>query len=92
MDGDMASRKWTANDLADLAGRTFIVTGASSGIGLVTARELCAHGARVILAVRDVDKGRLAAQDFVGEYEIRELNLADLESVRAFAAEWTGPL
>jgi len=88
----MAKKKWTAKDLPNLAGRTIIVTGASSGIGLVAARELCAHGARVILAVRDVDKGRDVAQDFVGDYEVRPLNLADLESIRAFAAEWTGEL
>jgi NAD(P)-dependent dehydrogenase (short-subunit alcohol dehydrogenase family) len=88
----MASKKWTARDLPNLSGKTMVVTGASSGIGLVTARELCAHGARVILAVRDVQKGRVAAKDFVGEYEARALNLADLESVRSFAAEWTGDL
>lgn len=52
----MATKKWTQNDLGDLSGQTMVVTGASSGIGLVTARELCAHGARVILAVRDVEK------------------------------------
>jgi NAD(P)-dependent dehydrogenase (short-subunit alcohol dehydrogenase family) len=88
----MASKKWTAKDLSVLAGRTFVVTGASNGIGLVTARELCAHGARVVLAVRDVEKGRAAAKDFVGSNEVRELNLADLESVRTFAAEWSGDL
>jgi NAD(P)-dependent dehydrogenase (short-subunit alcohol dehydrogenase family) len=88
----MASKKWTQNDLPDLSGRTVVVTGASSGIGLVTARELCAHGARVILAVRDVEKGRAVAKDFVGSYEVRALNLADLESIRTFAAEWTGDL
>ena len=88
----MASKKWTQKDLPDLSGRTVVVTGASSGIGLVSARELCAHGARVILAVRDVEKGRDVAQDFVGDSEVRELNLADLESIRAFAAGWSGDL
>src|SRR5665213_3742990 len=88
----MASKKWTQKDLPDLSGRTVVVTGASSGIGLVSARELCAHGARVILAVRNVEKGRDAAQDFEGTYEVRELNLADLESIRAFAAGWSGDL
>jgi NAD(P)-dependent dehydrogenase (short-subunit alcohol dehydrogenase family) len=83
---------WTAENLPDLTGKTFVVTGASSGIGLVTARELSIHSARVILAVRDVKKGRDAARDFVGDYEVRELNLADLESVRAFADEWSGDL
>ena len=75
-----------------LLGRTVVVTGASSGIGLVSARELSAHGARVILAVRDVQKGREVAKDFVGTYEVRELNLADLDSVRNFAAQWSGDL
>src|SRR5665213_2718604 len=88
----MASKKWTQKNLPDLSGRTVVVTGASSGIGLVSARELCAHGARVILAVRNVEKGRDAAQDFEGTYEVRELNLADLESIRAFAAGWSGDL
>ena len=69
-----------------------VVTGASSGIGLVTARELCAHGARVILAGRDVEKGREVAKDFVGDHEVRDLNLADLDSVRGFANQWTGDL
>jgi NAD(P)-dependent dehydrogenase (short-subunit alcohol dehydrogenase family) len=88
----MASKRWTAKDLPDMNGRTVVVTGASSGIGLVTARELNAHGARVILAVRDVEKGRVAARDFTGDYEVRELNLADLESVRVFADQWSGDL
>ena len=88
----MATKKWTARDLPDLSGRTIVVTGASSGIGLEAARELSAHGARVILAVRDVAKGRDVAKDFVGDYEVRELNLADLESVRIFAEAWSGDL
>jgi NAD(P)-dependent dehydrogenase (short-subunit alcohol dehydrogenase family) len=92
MDQLVASNKWTQKDLPDLSGRTIIVTGASSGIGLVSARELSAHGARVILAVRDVPKGRDVAKDFVGTYEVRELNLADLESIRSFAAKWSGDL
>lgn len=88
----MASKKWTQKDLPDLSGRTVVVTGASSGIGLVCARELSAHGARVILAVRDVQKGRDVAKDFVGTYEVRELNLADLESIQNFADQWSGDL
>lgn len=88
----MTSKRWTAFDMPDLSGSTVVVTGASSGIGLETARELSAHGARVILAVRDVDKGREVARDFKGTYEVRELNVADLDSVRAFADGWTGDL
>lgn len=52
---DMA---WSAADIGDLTGRTAVVTGASSGIGVVEARELAGHGARVILAVRNVEAGR----------------------------------
>src|SRR5215472_3865419 len=88
----MASRKWTAADLPGQSGRTIVVTGASSGIGLATARELARVGARVILAVRNTRKGRAAADGMAGNTEVRELDLASLASVRAFAAEWAGPL
>jgi NAD(P)-dependent dehydrogenase (short-subunit alcohol dehydrogenase family) len=86
------AKKWTASEIPDLTGRTFVVTGASSGIGLEAARDLVARRARVILAVRDVEKARAATRSFFGSYEIRQLDLADLESVRTFAAEWSGDL
>ena len=78
-----------------------IVTGANSGIGRVTAAELATRGARVILAVRDEDRGRRAAAEMHGEVEVRHLDLAelasvrefaDLKSVRAFAEAWSGDL
>jgi NAD(P)-dependent dehydrogenase (short-subunit alcohol dehydrogenase family) len=88
----MPSHKWTAADLPDLAGRTFVVTGANSGLGLVTARELGRKGARVVLAVRDTAKGEQAARTIDGPAEVRRLDLADLASVHAFAEAWDGDL
>jgi len=83
---------FSAADLTDLAGRTAVVTGASSGIGLATARALTRAGARVVLAVRDEAKGRAAAGTLPapGENEVRVLDLASLDSVRAFARDWPG--
>jgi NAD(P)-dependent dehydrogenase (short-subunit alcohol dehydrogenase family) len=69
-----------------------VVTGASSGLGAVTARELARAGAHVVLAVRDVAKGEAVAEGFTGSREVRELDLASLASVRAFAERWTGDL
>jgi NAD(P)-dependent dehydrogenase (short-subunit alcohol dehydrogenase family) len=89
---------FTTADIPHLSGQTAIVTGASSGIGLETAKALAARGARVILAVRDLDRGRRAAVQVQGhgagpgETEVRLLDLASLESVRAFAAGWSGPV
>jgi NAD(P)-dependent dehydrogenase (short-subunit alcohol dehydrogenase family) len=84
--------KWTAADLPALDGRTVIVTGANSGIGLVAARALAKAGARVILAVRDTAKGETAAGTIEGATEVRALDLADLASVRAFADALTDPV
>jgi NAD(P)-dependent dehydrogenase (short-subunit alcohol dehydrogenase family) len=88
----MSPHKWTAADLPSLAGRTFVVTGANSGIGLVAARELARAGARVVLAVRDPSRGEQAAATMSGTREVRRLDLADLASVRAFADGWEGDL
>ena len=76
---------WTAADLPSFTGRTVIVTGANSGLGEVTARELARAGAKVIVAVRNVDKGNSAAAGMTGDVEVRKLDLQDLASVRAFA-------
>ncbi len=73
-----------------MTGKTVIVTGASSGIGLATARSLAAAGARVVFAVRSIEKGRAATTTATGVTEVRELDLASLDSVRAFAAGWDG--
>ena len=87
----MTSR-WTAADIPPQTGRTAVVTGANSGLGLETARALAAAGARVVLAVRGPARGEAAAADLAGDVEVRRLDLADLESVRAFAGSWTGDL
>jgi NAD(P)-dependent dehydrogenase (short-subunit alcohol dehydrogenase family) len=76
---------WTAKDLPSFAGRTVVVTGANSGLGEVTARELARVGAKVIVAVRNLDKGNAAAAGMSGDVEVRKLDLQDLSSVREFA-------
>jgi NAD(P)-dependent dehydrogenase (short-subunit alcohol dehydrogenase family) len=81
--------KWNLERVPDLSGRTVVVTGASSGIGLVAARQLATKGARVIAAVRDVDKARRVIDVDV---DIRPLDLADLASVRAFASTIDAPI
>lgn len=85
---------WTAADLPSFAGRTVIVTGANSGLGLITARELARVGAKTILAVRNTAKGDEAAATMTGPgfgpVEVRKLDLQDLASVRAFADGFSG--
>lgn len=83
---------FTTADVPSMAGRTVIVTGANSGIGKVTARVLAERGARVVMAVRSLDKGHAAARGMTGEVEVRRLDLADLGSVRAFARDVTEPV
>ena len=82
---------WTAADIPDQHGRVAVVTGANSGLGLVTARELARAGARVVLAARSTGRGDAAAASIVAAVpgatvEPAVLDLADLESVRVFAA------
>jgi NAD(P)-dependent dehydrogenase (short-subunit alcohol dehydrogenase family) len=88
------SNSWSPEQIPDQSGRLAVVTGANSGIGLVTARELAGKGAKVIVACRDSSKGNsavdrmridLAPNGNEADLEVRELDLADLSSVRAFA-------
>jgi NAD(P)-dependent dehydrogenase (short-subunit alcohol dehydrogenase family) len=76
---------WTTADMDRQDGRTFVVTGANSGIGLEASRALAAAGARVVVACRDTAKGEHAVAELDGDFDVRRLDLADLVSVRAFA-------
>ncbi|HME02606.1 MAG TPA: oxidoreductase [Solirubrobacteraceae bacterium] len=78
--------------MPDMTDRTVIITGANSGIGRAAARALASRGARVILAVRSVEKGHDAAATMPGETTVRRLDLASLASVREFAAAWEGEI
>ncbi|WP_328868936.1 oxidoreductase [Streptomyces sp. NBC_00287] len=83
---------WATTALPDLTGRTAVITGANSGIGLTTVKALAGAGAHVVLAVRDPRRGESAAEHVNGSVEVRRLDLADLASVREFAADWHGDL
>jgi NAD(P)-dependent dehydrogenase (short-subunit alcohol dehydrogenase family) len=92
MAGTTPSRtaRWTPADVPDLAGRSFLVTGANSGLGYHTTRQLARHGGRVVMAVRDPGKGEAARQALRRELpdaslELRQLDLSDLDSVRELA-------
>ncbi|MEV6118103.1 oxidoreductase [Streptomyces sp. NPDC052109] len=88
----MADAKWNATHLPDLTGRTAVITGANSGLGLATAEALAHAGAHVVFAVRDLARGGAAAAKVDGSTEVRRLDLADLDSVREFADAWDRPL
>jgi NAD(P)-dependent dehydrogenase (short-subunit alcohol dehydrogenase family) len=83
---------WTSSELTDQSGKTVIVTGANSGLGKVTASELARVGAHVVLACRNTEAGEKAAAGMSGDVEVRKLDLADLDSVRAFAEGTSGPV
>ncbi|MBB5153312.1 SDR family NAD(P)-dependent oxidoreductase [Saccharopolyspora phatthalungensis] len=81
----------------DLTGRRAVVTGASSGLGVETARALAGTGAEVTLAVRDTEAGERAAKDIVATtgntaLQVAPLDLTDPASIAAFTAAWAGPL
>jgi NAD(P)-dependent dehydrogenase (short-subunit alcohol dehydrogenase family) len=84
------STRWTSAQIPDQGGRTAIVTGANSGLGLSTARELAHHGAKVVLACRNSEKGAAAVSEIESavpgaQVELAELDLGSLASVEAFA-------
>jgi NAD(P)-dependent dehydrogenase (short-subunit alcohol dehydrogenase family) len=102
MSGNQFNSSSTAAEVlegVDLAGRRAVVTGASSGIGVETARALAAAGAEVTMAVRNVDAGNRVAAELraglgarAGQLRVAHLDLADLSTVREFASAWSGPL
>jgi NAD(P)-dependent dehydrogenase (short-subunit alcohol dehydrogenase family) len=84
------SAKWTSEQIPDQSGRTAVVTGANSGLGLVSARELARHGASVVLACRNMEKGEEALHGIEASVpsarvELAELDLGSLASVASFA-------
>ncbi|MFK7931004.1 MAG: oxidoreductase [Myxococcota bacterium] len=86
----MSRRGWSAADVPDQTGRTVIVTGANSGLGLETTRVLAGKGATVIMACRSLGKAEAAQADVLASHpsaklEVRSLDLADLSSIRGFA-------
>ena len=82
--------EWTSANIPDQTGRTAVITGANTGLGYETAAALAAKGARVVLAVRNVDKGKHAAERITAitpaaDVAVQELDLTSLESIRAAA-------
>jgi NAD(P)-dependent dehydrogenase (short-subunit alcohol dehydrogenase family) len=89
----MTQVKWTAAAMTPQAGKTALITGANSGIGYQTARELARHGARVLLGVRDAAKGeaargRILAESPQAQVAVVPLDMASLASIRGFAGEF----
>src|SRR5262249_24518508 len=88
--GGGPDRPWTADDIPSQAGKTFVITGANSGIGYEAALQLAGKGAHVVLACRDQGKGHAAAAAITAAHpsssvEVMELDLAALGSIRRLA-------
>jgi NAD(P)-dependent dehydrogenase (short-subunit alcohol dehydrogenase family) len=84
--------KWTTVDIPDQTGRTAVVTGANTGLGYETAAALAAKGAHVVLAVRNIEKGKEAARGIEqvtpdAQVQVQELDLTSLDSIRSAAEE-----
>src|SRR4051794_34808026 len=86
------SNGWNETAIPDQTGRVAVVTGANTGLGFDTARALAEHGASVVLAVRDSEKGKAAAERIAAtapgaDVSVQKLDLGSLESVRNAAEE-----
>ncbi len=84
--------KWTTADIPDQTGRVAVITGANTGLGYETAAALAGKGARVVLAIRNLDKGKDAAALILkrnpgADVTLQELDLTSLESIRAAAEQ-----
>src|SRR5262245_42126964 len=84
--------RWAGGDVPGQQGRLAVVTGANTGIGFETAQVLAARGASVVLAVRDIEKGKRAAAQIGGtapgaNVMVQPLDLTSLDSIRAAADE-----
>jgi len=87
------SSRWDASQIPDMTGKTVVITGCSSGIGFEAAQSLARAGARLVMAVRNLDKGNTAASRIRNQasaatevqLDVRPLDLADLDSVQHFA-------
>jgi len=82
--------RWSVSRLGNLHGKRIIVTGATNGVGLATARSLARAGAQVILAVRNLELGAQRAADMGGDTTVVKLDLADQASVRTFPSLFDG--
>lgn len=82
---------WTQSDIPDLTGKIVVVTGANSGLGFESAKNLTGKGATVVMAVRNLDKGETAMADLLKDHpdaslDLMKLDVGNLSSVREFAA------
>ncbi len=87
------SNKWNTNNIPSQDGKLIVVTGANSGLGLGTTKELVKKGAQVVMVVRDMNKGKQAETEILSEtpnaqLDVMQMDLSDLDSVRDFAQKF----
>ena len=86
----MSVKNWTINNIEDLGGKVYIVTGANSGLGFESSKALAAKGASVVMACRNLDKGNKAKEEILKDFpavdiKVMKLDLQDLSSVKSFS-------